>query len=75
MVSASDLPVVDFVIPAVVWTFIGVYYLLQSVRRTKEKMVAGEVSADHLYYINYFFHVSFVFLLFLCVLMSQLLLV
>lgn len=56
MAAASDLPVSDFVIPAVVWAIILGYYKYQSSRRPKDKMIAGEVGADHIYYPNYFFY-------------------
>jgi hypothetical protein len=58
MAQVSDLPVHDFVVPAMVWVVIAGYYVYQSTRRSKQRMVAGQVSADHLYYTNYFFYVS-----------------
>lgn len=58
MVSLFDLPVEDFVIPVVVCIIIVLYYGYQSKRRPKQKMKAGEVTTDHIYYANYFFYVS-----------------
>jgi hypothetical protein len=59
MASISDLGTEEIVVPILVWIIIvPLYYAFQSKRRPKEKMKAGEVSTDHLYYVNYFFYVS-----------------
>lgn len=69
MASISDLPVEDFVIPCIVWVIIIGYYIFQSKRRPKQKMKAGEVTTDHVYYANYFFYVRIV--LWYCHLLSR----